>query len=69
MISGGGLVKGVNRLGGHHYCCLQEDHVQAFIMFGTEGRVHDHCIKFVFPFVSKAGDVRIDDINIVDFEI
>ena len=62
-------MEGVHRGGGHPDGSLEEDHVQAFVVLGTEGRVHYHCVKFVVPFVSNTVNVRVDDINVVDFKV
>ena len=69
MVSGGGLVKGVHSLSGHHNCSLEEHHVESLVMFRTEGGVHDDCVELVSPLLSKTTDIGVDNINIVDFEI
>ena len=62
-------MEGVHRCGGHLDSSLEEDHVQAFVVLRTERRVHYHCVKFVVPFVSNTVNVRVDDINVVDFKV
>ena len=69
MLSGGGLVEGVDRGGGHLDRSLEEQHVQTFVVLRTEGRVHYHCVKLVVPFVSNTVNVSVDDINVVDFKV
>ena len=69
MFSSGGLVQGVHSLSGHHNCSLEEHHIEAFVVFRTEGRVHDDCVEFVSPLLSNITDIGVDDINIVDFKI
>ena len=62
-------MKGVHSSAGHHQSSLQEHQVQAFVVFSTKGWVHNNCVKLVFPFVSYTGNIRLDYINVVDFEI
>ena len=69
MVSSGGLVKGVHSLSGHHDCCLEEHHVETFVVLRTERRVHDNCVELVFPLVSNVTDISVDYINVVDFKI
>ena len=69
MFSSRGLVQGVHSLSGHHNCSLEEDHVEAFVVLRTEGRVHDDSVELVPPVLSNVTDIGVDDINIVDFKI
>lgn len=39
-------------------------------MFGAEGRIHDDHFKLVVPApVTQRTDVRIDQVNVVNFEV